>query len=129
MNWPEALLALLISHATGDVLLQTEWQAQTKPGGLGDALGRRALARHVATYTSAFVPALAWIGKHRGAGRATTVGALVAIPHLVIDDGRFVRAWSRGIKRASEPTPALLIAVDQSFHVLSLLGAALVAAS
>ena len=129
MNWSATLLALLVSHAGGDVLLQTDWQAQNKAGGLGDdKVARRALSRHLATYTMAFLPALLWIGKHRGGGRAVSVGALVAVPHLVIDDGRLVRAWTRQVKHASEPPPGLLIAVDQSFHVLTLLGTALVAA-
>lgn len=128
VTWSEALLALLVSHLVGDVLLQTEWQAQHKPGGLGDELARRALANHLTTYTAAFVPALAWIGRGRGAGRALAVCGLVAGSHLMIDDGRLVRAWLRVVKRAPEPGQALLVAVDQSFHVLSLASAALVAA-
>jgi hypothetical protein len=112
----------------GDVLLQTERQAVSKAHGLGDSAGRRALVGHIATYTVAFVPALAWICGDRGAASAIGVGALVAIPHLLIDDGRLVRAWLHYVKRVPEPTPALSIAVDQSFHVVCLLGAAVVAA-
>jgi hypothetical protein len=122
------LLALLVSHVVGDLLLQTEPQAVSKGHGLGDSAGRRALAGHIATYTVAFVPALVWIRGNRGAARSIGVGALVAIPHLLVDDGRLVRAWLRHVKRASEPTTALSIAVDQSFHVVCLLGAAVVAA-
>lgn len=129
MNWSSALLAFLVSHAGGDVLLQTDWQAQNKGGGLGDdKVARRALSHHLATYTMAFVPALLWIGKFKGASRAVSVGGLIALPHLIIDDGRLVRAWTRQVKQASESPAALLIAVDQSFHVLSLLGAAIAAA-
>jgi hypothetical protein len=128
VTWPAALLALLVSHVTGDVLLQTEWQARNKTKGLGDALARRALARHLATYTFAFIPALAWIGARSGGARALAVGGLIAAPHLLIDDGRPVRAWLRGVKRARKPQPPLLIAVDQSFHLVSLLAAAVVAA-
>jgi hypothetical protein len=123
------MLAFLVSHAVGDVLLQTEWQALTKVPGLGDPLARRALGRHLATYMLAFVPALVWIGHDTSAARAVGVGALVAVPHLLIDDGHFVRAWLRGVKRAPDPAPALSIAVDQTLHVVCLLGAALVAAS
>lgn len=129
MNWSSALLAFLVSHAGGDVLLQTNWQAQNKGGGLGDdKVARRALCHHLATYTMAFVPALLWIGKDKGVGRAVSVGGLIALPHLIIDDGRLVRAWTRQVKQASESPAGLLIAVDQSFHLLSLLGAALAAA-
>jgi hypothetical protein len=129
MSWSSALLAFLVSHCGGDVLFQTDWQAQNKAGGLGnDKVARRALSRHVATYTMAFVPALAWIGKDKGMGRAASVGSLIAAPHLIIDDGRLVAAWTRRVKQASESPAAVLIAVDQSFHVLSLLGAAMAAA-
>jgi hypothetical protein len=64
----------------------------------------------------------------KGVGRAVSVGGLIALPHLIIDDGRLVRAWTRQVKQASESPAGLLIAVDQSFHLLSLLGAALAAA-
>ena len=122
MTWPATLLALLVSHAVGDVLLQTEWQAVAKVGGLGDPVARRALGRHVVIYTLAFVPALAWIGSQTGAVRA------VAVPHLLVDDGRRVGAWLRHAKRAPAPVPALTIAADQSFHLICLFGPALVAA-
>lgn len=128
VTWPASLLVLLVSHVVGDVLLQTDWQAQHKTKGIEDGLGRRALARHVGTYTLAFIPALAWVGRGRGATRALAVGALVAGPHLLIDDGRLVRAWLRGVKRAQTPPAALTIAVDQSFHVVALAGAAVAAA-
>jgi hypothetical protein len=128
VSWSEALLALLVSHAVGDVLLQTDWQARMKVRGFGDPVGRRALARHIASYMLAFLPALVWIGAETGIVRAVAVGALVATTHLVIDDTRLVGAWLRKVKRAADPTTALLIAVDQTFHIICLLGAALVAA-
>jgi hypothetical protein len=37
MNWPAVLLVLLVSHAVGDVLLQTNQQAGRKEGGIADA--------------------------------------------------------------------------------------------
>jgi hypothetical protein len=123
------MLAFLVSHLVGDVLLQTEWQALTKVPGLGDPAARRALGRHLATYMLAFGPALVWIGNETSAARAVGVGALVAIPHLLIDDGHFVRAWLRSVKHARDPALGLSIAVDQSLHLVCLLGAALVAAS
>jgi hypothetical protein len=128
MSWSAALVSLLVSHVVGDVLLQTDWQALAKGKGLGDPVARRALLRHLATYTVAFVPALVWIASETTAGRAAIVGALVALPHLLIDDGRLVRAWVREVKRVPAPALGLSIAVDQSFHLLCLLGAALIAA-
>jgi Protein of unknown function (DUF3307) len=128
MSWAAALLALLISHVVGDVMLQTEWQAATKSHGLREPEGRRALISHVVTYMLAFIPALVWIGTQISAPRAVAVGVVVAIPHLLIDDGSLVRVWLRDVKRAPAPTQALMIAVDQCFHLLCLLGAALVAA-
>jgi len=129
MSWAAALLALLISHAAGDVLLQTDWQALNKIRGLSDAESRRALLAHLSTYTLAFVPALVWIGTRTTAWRAVLVGVVVALPHLLIDDGRFVRMWLRKVKGARQAGPGLTIAVDQSFHALCLLGAALIAAA
>jgi hypothetical protein len=57
------------------------------------------------------------------------MAALVAIPHLLVDDGHVVRAWLKDVKGAQEPTLGLSIAVDQSFHLLCLFGAALIAAA
>ena len=128
MTWVAALLALLVSHVVGDVLLQTDWQALNKVGGWADPVGRRALLRHMATYTLAFIPALIWIGEETTALRALVVGVLVVVPHIVIDDGRLVRAWLRDVKKAPRPALGLVIAVDQSFHLLCLTGAALIAA-
>lgn len=129
MSWNAALMALLVSHLVGDFLFQTEWQATDKVGGLGESQSRRALLSHVMTYTAAFIPALVWIGTQTSAARALAVACAVALTHLVIDDGRLVKAWIRHVKRAPRPPGGLVIAVDQSFHVLCLLAAALIAAS
>jgi len=129
MSWFAALLALLLSHAVGDVLFQTDWQALNKVRGLGEPVARRALLHHVTTYTLAFIPALIWIGTRTSAWRAILLAVVVAVPHLLIDDGRFVRLWLREVKGAKQPAAGLSIAVDQSFHALCLLGAALIAAA
>ena len=82
MTWVEVLAAFLVAHLVGDYLLQTDWQARHKAGGLGgDRTARKALVAHVATYTLAFVPACVWIGGERGVGWAVLTGALVALPH------------------------------------------------
>jgi Protein of unknown function (DUF3307) len=129
MSWPGALLALLVSHLVGDFLFQTEPQALDKVGGLGESRARRALLAHLAWYMVAFIPALIWIGVRTSATRALLVAALVAIPHLVIDEGHFVGWWLRAVKRAPDAPVGVRIAVDQSFHVVCLLAAALVAAA
>jgi Protein of unknown function (DUF3307) len=129
VSWSEVLLAFIISHAAGDVLLQTDWQALTKVRGLGDWEARRALGKHLATYMLAFVPALVWIAAETTVLRALGVGVLIAIPHLIIDDGRIVSGWLRVVKHVDSPALGLRIAVDQTFHAICLLGAALVAAA
>jgi hypothetical protein len=88
-----------------------------------------ALQAPLATHTLAFVPALTRIGAATTVLRAVAVGLLVVVRHMVIDDGRLIRAWLRNVKGAPEPPFALVVAVDQSFHLLCLTGAALVAAA
>ena len=62
MSWVEIFGVFVVSHLVGDYLMQTDWQARHKRGGLtGDRVRARALFAHVTTYTLAFVPALAWL--------------------------------------------------------------------
>jgi len=42
------------------------------------------------------------------------------VPHLVIDDGRFVMLYLARVKRVDGLNLGLAASVDQSFHVLSL---------
>ena len=120
MSWTSVLAGFFVAHMVGDYLLQTDWQARHKVGGLGrDRVARRALLGHVATYTLGFVPALIWIGNELGVGWALLAGALVALPHLVVDDGRIVGLYLSRVKHA-EPDPRIAAPVDQSFHALSL---------
>ena len=129
MSWPAVFAAFLVCHLTGDLLLQTEWQALTKVRGFGDPEGRRALISHVTTYTLPYLPVLVWIGVDRGLVRAVVVALLIALPHVFIDDGRFVRVWLRQVKHSPEPAPSLRLMVDQSFHVVCLLAVAVLAAA
>ena len=59
MAWVEIFAVFVVSHALGDYLLQTDWQATNKRGGLGGggATASRALFAHVTSYTLAYVPA------------------------------------------------------------------------
>jgi hypothetical protein len=127
--WVEAFAVFVVSHLAGDFLLQTDWQARNKAGGLGrDHTARRALVAHMTTYTLAFVPAVAWLWSEIGAV-ALAIAAVIVVPHLVQDDGRPVRWFMTRVKHSEDPGDMLLVAVDQSLHVLALFGAALLAAA
>jgi hypothetical protein len=126
----EVFAVFVVSHLVGDFLLQTDWQARFKEGGLGrDPAHRRALLAHVLTYIAAFLPALIWIGIETDPARALAIGLLVAIPHLIQDDRRLLDAYMARVKGLAETSLGLRIAVDQSFHVLFLFGTALLAAA
>lgn len=126
MNWVELAFVLTISHLVGDFLLQTDWQARHKHGGLGpDPVRRRALRNHMVTYMLAFVPALVWVAAELSLGAAVGLALLVAVPHWVQDDGRLLDAYMVVVKRMTEPLLGLRIAVDQTFHLLALALAAL----
>ena len=109
MTWPAVLAAFLVCHLAGDLLLQTEWQALTKVRGLGDPEGRRALMAHVLTYMLPYLPVLVWIGDERGVARAVVVALLIALPHVLVDDGRLrggVAAPGQALARPRpEPAP------------------------
>src|SRR4051794_39185491 len=129
MAWVEIFSAFVVCHLVGDYLLQTDYQACHKHGGLGgDGVARRALVSHIATYTLAYVPALIWLGDDLGAG-VIWVAALIALPHLVQDDGRLITYYVERVKGAPATTAqSILPMVDQSFHALALFGLALLAA-
>ena len=130
MTWPEVYLALLISHLAGDFLLQTEFQAVNKRGGLGhDRTQRRALLLHGATYTAACVPALIWLASEIGALGAVVCALAITLPHVTIDDGRLLFAWMSRVKHNDAPETWLVAAVDQTFHLVCLLPVAVVVAS
>jgi hypothetical protein len=126
LSWVEAFAVLLVSHLAGDFLLQTDWQARHKHNGLsGDPVARRALFTHVFTYMLAFLPALVWIGLEYDPARAIAIGLLVAVPHLIQDDRRMLDAYMARVKGLSQTSSGLRVAVDQSFHVITLFGTAL----
>ena len=45
---------------------------------------------------------------------------LIAVPHMIQDDGRLLDAYMRRVKGVEPKPGGLLIAVDQSFHLLAL---------
>jgi hypothetical protein len=111
-----------VSHHVGDYILQTDFQALNKEGGLGeDDRSRRALVNHGLTYTAAFLPALVGVARRRSLPRAVGVAALIALPHLAIDDGRLVKAYMKRVKGVDgDENPALTTSVDQSMHMVCL---------
>jgi hypothetical protein len=121
MPWVEVFAAFVVCHLVGDYLLQTDWQALHKRGGLGpDPRARRALLSHIASYTLAFVPALIWLAGEIGAW-AVAAAALIAAPHLVQDDGRLLTMYMIRAKHTDGANiPSVAAAVDQSFHILAL---------
>ena len=131
MNWVSVFAAFLVAHMVGDYLFQTDWQARHKRGGLsGDRVAFRALVSpRDAPTRSRSLPALIWIGDELDAGWALLAAALIFLPHLVLDDGRIVRAYLANVKRAEGFDVGLAASVDQSFHVLSLFLVALLVGS
>jgi hypothetical protein len=129
MDWAAVFVILVLSHVAGDFLLQTEWQALNKAGGLGHSReSRRALRNHAMTYTAAFLPGLVWIASERGDALPFVLVLLVTLPHMIVDDGRLLRRWMHEVKHCPDPAPGLVIMVDQSFHLVMLLPVALLAA-
>ncbi len=120
-----------VAHHVGDYLLQTDFQALNKSGGLdGDEKSRRALVNHGMTYTAAFVPALLGVARRKSVPRALTVAALITLPHMAIDDGRVVKAYMKRVKRVDgDEHPDLTTKVDQSMHVVCLWAAAWLASA
>jgi Protein of unknown function (DUF3307) len=130
MTWVEVFIAFVVSHLVGDYLLQTDWQARNKRGGLARRAAtdaRRALFTHVSTYTLAFVPVLVVIDA--GLELLWVIPAIF-LPHLIQDDGRLLHAYMKGVKRLDPlENLAVSIAVDQTFHLLALLVVALLIGS
>ena len=129
MPWVEIFAVFVVCHLVGDFLLQTEWQAQHKHGGLRHREHSGALLAHTLSYTAAFVPALIWLSDSLGAG-VIWLALLIAAPHMIQDDAYLVDRFMVTVKH-SDPAEheTLRIVVDQVFHVVALFLTALVAAS
>jgi hypothetical protein len=130
VSWVEIFAVFVVSHAFGDYLLQTDWQATNKRGGLGrDRTARMALLSHVATYTLAFVPAGVWLASD---GDLPALGLVllavgIYVPHVGQDDGRLLSAYIRGVKRCDEASARQIFTpVDQSFHLITLFATAVI---
>ena len=122
MEWVEIFVVLVVSHLLGDYLLQTDWQALNKRGGLGrNPEARRALLSHVSVYTLAYVPAFVWIAEELSAGGIALLAAGIFFPHLVQDDGRLLSGYIVRIKGCgAESSKTVYTSVDQSLHIIIL---------
>ncbi len=126
MTWGPVFVVFFVSHQVGDYVLQTNWQAVHKRGGLGrDPVARRALLSHTFTYSLAYVPAFIWISSSLG-WKTLIIVAAVSLPHLIQDDGRLLLIYLRRVK-GMDPIGNHTVAalVDQAFHMVALFGAAL----
>ena len=126
MTWGEVFVLFFVTHQVGDYLLQTDWQAIHKAGGLSrNRVARRALFSHTFTYSLAYVPAFLWISSQLG-WQTLWVAAAISLPHVVQDDGRLLTLYIRKVKRM-EPSEHRVVAalVDQAVHMVALFGAAL----
>ncbi len=108
---------LLLAHVLGDWVLQTEWQAVHKRDNW------RALITHVVVYHAIVLAVLLW---QAGPGRPGlyAVVAFLAVSHATLDRWTVIplmRLLRIAVTR--EPERWLVVAVDQSLHLL-LLGAA-----
>ena len=90
------------------------------------AAARAPLARHrLHVYTACFIPALVWLADDIGAGWAVALFPIIWIPHFIQDDGRPLIAWNRTVKHADPASDLLYMAIDQSFHIVSLFATAI----
>lgn len=132
MPWIELFATFMVAHLVGDFLLQTTFQALYKRNGLSGGVALKALLSHIFFYTLCFTPIFIWICNERDFGWALLAVALIAIPHMIQDDGRLIGVWGRKVKKLGDPPSAadsepntVYLFVDQSFHVLVLFGIAL----
>ena len=131
MTWVEVFNVFLVCHATGDFLLQTEFQATRKAGGLGsDPIARKALFSHLFVYSLCFVPALVWIADKQSVGRMIAAAVIGLLTHLIQDDRRLLYWYTTTIKKADPPPDnPLWIFIDQAGHLVWLFAAAVAAAA
>jgi len=106
---------MLVAHLVGDWLLQTEWQARNK------AHNYRALFSHIGVYSFLMLGVLVVEFGFQNIYVYIVVG-MFALTHAFMDRGwpviRFMRSFRIIVER--EPERWLVMAVDQSLHILFL---------
>jgi hypothetical protein len=123
VHWAEVFLVFVVSHMVGDFVLQTDWQAVNKHGGLrrGNAVGLSALLQHCSTYTLAFTPCFVWLAGDLS-WSVLAVVAGIFFPHVLQDDGRALAHYMRTVKKADPSAlPVVALGLDQSVHAVVLL--------
>ena len=66
------------------------------------------------------MPALIWLADDIGAWAIATA-ALIAVPHMVQDDGRLLTVYMLRVKHTDPRAhPSVATAADQSFHFVAL---------
>ena len=131
MRWIEIFAVFSVSHLVGDMVLQTDWQATHKRGGLRLGAGEagRALAAHTISYTVAFVPALVWLAGDLRTLAVVGTALIVVVPHAIQDDGRLLEAYSLRVKRMQPSEyPNVMLLLDQTLHLVALFFTALLLA-
>jgi len=126
--WVEIFVVFVVCHLLGDYLLQTDWQAMNKRGGIGgDPVARRALLSHVSTYTLSFVPAGIWLADEMNALGLLALAVAIFVPHFVQDDMRLLQFYVARVKGCGAASAkAVFTSVDQSVHLIVLFLTALV---
>jgi hypothetical protein len=111
---------LLMAHLLGDWLLQTEWQAQNK------ASNWRAMLSHVVVY-HAIVFIVLYFGFQLRAAPTIAVVLVLSVLHAILDRKSVIESIMKRLRITvhREPERWLIIAVDQSVHLLLLGGASL----
>lgn len=111
---------LLIAHVLGDWIFQTEWQAENK------ARQWWPLLVHVIIYHVIVAAVLVFGFGLRNLAVVEVVAALALI-HIILDRRSFTIWLMRALRITvhREPERWLLLAVDQSLHLLALAGAAM----
>ncbi len=111
---------LLAAHLLGDWLLQTEWQAQNKTHNW------RALLTHIVIYHAVILAVIVFGYGFRNI-TAYVVVIVLAVTHAILDRRSFELWLMRTFRLTVERPPErwLVLAVDQSIHLLLLAGATL----
>jgi hypothetical protein len=112
---------LLVGHLVGDWLLQNDWMAKGKRGGLVTKAG----LTHFAVYTTAIATVLKLLGLAQKSPIAiVAISVLIFVSHWFIDATDIVDRWMR-LYQQSQLTIVRMM-VDQTFHLLVLAGVAFV---
>ena len=121
VSWVSVFAGFLVAHMVGDYLLQTDWQARHKRGGLSDPAARRPLRdprRHVHARLRARLRVDRERARRRLGGRGGACWSSSRTWWSTTAASCACTSTASSTSRAS--TSGVASSVDQSFHVLSL---------